>query len=365
MINVLFAGCGRISDLHALGYENNPDAKIYGLFDPDTEKAENKSNQWKAEKVYPSYAEALADPAITLVEILTPHHLHCEMAVEAAKAGKHVSLQKPMAMSLEEADRIIEAAEKNRITLRIYENFVYYPPYVKARDLIMEGAIGDPLSFNLRVRCGFSPNAWDIPIDSWQWRFNPKTGGGCPVMFDHNYHNFSLALFLLGPVEKIAAWTGETEVIQDSGLTVDTPAAVIWKYKNKSTIGLMDVVMAPELIIDSNYYADESRLEITGTRGIIFVNRCTGQLQNRPPVELYAEGITTSYEHIPAGWEESFKAATRDMIDSIMEGRQPRLSGKEGRDALAMTLAAGNSASSGQTVYLDSPAPGKVDQADD
>ncbi|MEW5783752.1 MAG: hypothetical protein AB1767_01500 [Bacillota bacterium] len=69
-----------------------------------------------------------------------------------------------------------------------------------------------------------------------------------------------------------------------TGLTVDVPAAVIWKYHRGKAHGLMDVVLAPELQIETQHYADESRLEVTGSRGVIFVNRCTGRLQNRPPV---------------------------------------------------------------------------------
>ena len=352
MINALIAGCGRISDLHALGYEDNNLGRIYGLYDPDREKAEAKAAQWKARKIYNSYEEALTDPQIELVEILTPHHLHCSMAVAAAEAGKHISLQKPMALSLVEADQIISTAEKNKVTLRIYENFVYYPPYVKARELIEAGAIGEPLSFNLRVRCGCGTEAWDVPLDAWQWRFNPQTGGGCPIMFDHNYHNYSLALYLLGDIEKVSAWINKSEVIPGSGLMVDVPAMVMWKYRQGRTFGVMDVVMAPELEIETSHYADESRLEITGTEGIIFVNRCTGRLQNRAPLELYKKGVTTAFENLPCRWEESFRLATRDMLQALSEGYQPRLSGTAGRRALELTLAAHQSACSGCSVNL-------------
>jgi predicted dehydrogenase len=355
MYNVLFAGCGRISDLHALGYTGFGQARIYGVFDTDRARAAEKAGRWGADKVYGSYTEALADPAVDIVEILTPHHLHCAMAVEAAGAGKHVSVQKPMALSMAEADLICGSARQAGVLLRVYENFVYYPPYVKARQLIEAGEIGDPLSFNLRVRCGTSPGAWDVPGETWAWRFAPETGGGCPIMFDHGYHNFSLALYMLGGVEKVTAWAGCTEVIPGSGLSVSAPAAVIWQYRRSGAIGLMDVVLAPELQIGTRHYPDESRLEITGTRGVIFVNRCTGRLQNRPPVEMYRDGVTTVYEDIPAGWEHSFILATRDFVEALAEGRQPMLSGEEGRSVLELTLAVQEAIRSGQPVYLGEP----------
>ncbi len=352
MIKTVFAGCGRISDLHALGYRDNRKGKIYGLYDPDHDKAAAKAALWQAEKIYNSYEDVLTDPEVDLIEILTPHHLHCDMAIAAAKAGKHVSLQKPMALNLEEADRIIKAVDASDIIFRVYENFVYYPPYVKAREMIDNGEIGEPLSVNLRVRCGCSPDAWEIPLDAWQWRFDPQTGGGCPIMFDHNYHNFSLILYLLGEVEQVFAWADYSEVVPESGLKVNVPSMIMWKYRRGRAYGVMDVVMAPELEIDTKHYADESRLEITGTAGIIFVNRCTGRLQNRPPLELFKKGITTSFENIPASWEISFKLATEDMLEAIVEKRQPRLDLRQGRNALALTLAVQESAARGCSLKI-------------
>ncbi len=355
MYNVVFAGCGRISDLHALGYKELNGARIYGLYDVDQEKAEKKGREWGVSRVYREYEEVLSDPAVHIVEILTPHHLHCSMTKEAARAGKHISVQKPMALSLEQADEMIDAAERAGVILRIYENFVYYPPYVKAKELIEAGEIGEPLTFNLRVRCGTGKGQWDVPLEAWAWRLNPETGGGCPVMFDHNYHNHSLAVYLLGSVEKVAAWMDRTEIVPDSGIYVNTPATVMWKYRRGGVYGIMEVIQAPELHIKTRYYADESRLEITGTRGVIFVNRCTGSLQNRPAVELYRNGVTTAFEHIPAEWDYSFYLATRDFYAALEEGRQPLLSGAAGREVLEFTLAARDSADRQEQVVLPQP----------
>lgn len=353
MYNAVLVGCGRISDLHALGYRDFPGARLYGLCDLDISKAETKAKQWGVPKLYRSYEEVLSDPAVQIVEILTPHHLHCTMTEEAARAGKHISVQKPMALDLKEADRMIEAARSSGVALRIYENFVYYPPYVKAKELIEAGEIGEPLSFNLRVRGGTGKGQWEVPLEAWAWRIDPAQGGGCPMMFDHCYHNYSLAIYLMGAVQKVAAWMDQSEIVPGSGIFVKTPATVMWKYRREKAHGVMEVTLSPELQIDTRHYADESRLEITGTRGIIFVNRCTGKLQNRPPLELYRDGVTTSFEDIPCEWDHSFVLATRDLIRSLDKGVQPKLSGAEGRAVLEFTLAAVKAAEKEGPVTLE------------
>jgi predicted dehydrogenase len=103
-------GCGRISDLHALGYrgrDGDSHARIVALGDTNRKRAREKAKAWGVERVYGDYAELLADPDIDLVELLVPHHLHAGMTVAACHAGKHVSVQKPMALTVAEADRMI------------------------------------------------------------------------------------------------------------------------------------------------------------------------------------------------------------------------------------------------------------------
>lgn len=122
-IRVTIVGCGRISDLHELGYRGRDDARIVAVCDAGRKNAQTKAKAWGIEKVYTDYKNLLADPEIDLVELLVPHHLHAEITVEACQAGKHVSVQKPMALTVAGADRMIESTEKVGVVLRIYENW--------------------------------------------------------------------------------------------------------------------------------------------------------------------------------------------------------------------------------------------------
>jgi predicted dehydrogenase len=144
VIGAAIVGCGRISELHAMGYEGRRDASIVAVCDTRRGRARAKARSWGVDKVYTDYDRLLADDSVDLVEILVPHDLHASMAIAACRAGKHVSVQKPMALTASEADRMIQSARRAGVVLRVFEYFVFYPPYVEARQMIEEGEIGDP-----------------------------------------------------------------------------------------------------------------------------------------------------------------------------------------------------------------------------
>ena len=121
-IRVGILGCGRISGLHALGHRGREDARIEAVCDTKRARAREQAKAWGVQKVYADYQRLLADPEIDLVELLVPHHLHAELTIAACEAGKQVSVQKPMALNVAEADAMIEAARRAGVTLRVYEN---------------------------------------------------------------------------------------------------------------------------------------------------------------------------------------------------------------------------------------------------
>ena len=158
-IRVGIVGCGRISDLHALGYrgrDGDSHARISAVCDAKKGRARQKAREWGVApaKIYTDYLSLLADPEVDLVELLVPHHLHAEMTVAACQHGKHVSVQKPMALTAAEADRMVQAAERAGVTLRVFENFVFYEPHVRAKAMIDAGEIGEPQMIRLHVGTG-------------------------------------------------------------------------------------------------------------------------------------------------------------------------------------------------------------------
>ncbi len=306
------------------------------------------------EKVYTSFDQVLSDKEVDVVELLTPHHLHCPMTVQACQAGKHVSVQKPMALSAAEADAMIAAADKAGVTLRVYETFVYYAPAVRARQMIDAGEIGDVRAVRMHISTGTSDTSWAVPLSSWVWRFNEKLCGGGPLVFDHGYHLFSLGYYLGGPVEKVFAWIDQTPVREAGGIVkIDAPASIMFQFKASHRYGMLDIEYTPAMRIYSDYYADDDRIEVIGDKGMLFINRYTARTVDLPELVLFKDGKTTPIPVEGVEWHDSFIATTQDFIEKLKTGGQPRLDGPTGKAVLQFTLAALESAATGREVRPD------------
>ena len=173
-LRVGFIGVGAITDLHYLGYQDYPKAELHAICDVDEALLQRRASEWRIGKTYTDYRHLLADPEVDAVEVITPHHLHAEMGIAALEAGKHVSIQKPMAITVAECDALIEAAARAGKLMRVFENFRFYPPLVKAKQLLDAGAIGEPLSIRIKCVQGTSGEDWEIPYRRWVWRFDPR-----------------------------------------------------------------------------------------------------------------------------------------------------------------------------------------------
>ncbi len=354
-IGVAIVGCGRISGLHQLGYRDNPDARIVAVCDPNRVRAARKAKEWGVEKVYTDYERVLEDKEVELVELLTPHHLHCPMTVAACRAGKHVSVQKPMALSAAEADQMIAASDAAGVRLRVYETFVYYEPARRAKEMIEAGEIGQVRAVRLHVNTGTGDTAWKVPLSAWLWQFNEKKCGGGPLVFDHGYHLFSLAYYLGGPVEKVFAWIDQTQVKEAGGIVkIDAPAMIMFQYKASHCYGQLDIEYTPHMRIFSDYYADDDRIEVIGEKGILFINRYTARTVDLPELMLFKDGKTTPVPVEGVEWHEGFIAATRDFIEKLKTGGRPNLDGPTGKAVLQFTLAALQSAETGLEVKPES-----------
>lgn len=345
-IKVGIIGCGRISDLHYPGYDGIADAGIHAVCDCDSECALQRKKQWGALKHYTDIQEMLADTQIDAVEILTPHHLHEEMVVAAARAGKHVALQKPMTISMESADRILKATREAGIVFKVSDNYVFYPPFVLAKSMMDSGEIGDPI--NIRIKyIGGSSGGWDVPASAWEWRMKEHGEGLGIQTFDHGHHLWTTAWYLLGEVERVVSWIDSADGI------VDCPSVIMWKYKAGKRYGTCEYTHSFELNIPSKYYANDEWVEITGTKGIICVRRCTGNILEGPAVSLFNGKEWKHYNDVDSDWGAGFRGSTRNFIAAIRGDEDPLLSGQQAREVLKFAFAIQKSSMKRREVYLD------------
>ena len=356
-IGVGIIGTGRISDLHVVEYLDNPATRIVALCDANVERARRKAEEWgvKDARVTDDHAQLLGDPAVDLVDILVPHDLHLPIALEAIKAEKAVSLQKPMCVSLEEADRLVEAANAALRPFRVFENFIFFPPVAKAAQLVREGAIGEPLSIRLKSNPGTSRTAWEVPRDAeaWRYRLTGKGPGGGPLVFDDGHHKFALAWLFMGDPEEVHAFIGRAD--RGNGSFFDAQSQISFRFPG-NRIGNLEVVYSPELEIATRHYAQDDRVEITGSKGVIWINCGHGRLPGSPPLAVFRDGRMRRYSKIETAWNESFVLSTRHFINVVRNGGRPVLTADEARRILQFAIAAETSAAEGRTVSLSSGA---------
>ncbi|MCB1173454.1 MAG: Gfo/Idh/MocA family oxidoreductase [Leptospiraceae bacterium] len=344
-INIALVGAGRIADVHYPGYINNSRARLYAVCDSDEALARRRQKEWRCKRSFTDYQQLLADPDLDAVEILTPQHLHLPMVEAAARAGKHIAVQKPMTTSLPLADRMIRACREAGVVFKVTDNYLFYPPLQKARELIQSGRIGEPSGVRIKLISG-GKGGWPIPPAAWQWRLAEKEQGRGLQTFDHGHHLWTTAWYLLGDFYKVKAWIDYADGI------IDCPATVIWRYAVSKAHGVCEFQHSPELRIPSQYYANDEWMEITGTRGILFIHRCTGEIHQGPVLSVFDDQGMQSYDQIPSDWVEGFKGSLMNFVDAIEGRADPLLTGAAGRHILSFSLAAGRSAALGREVYL-------------
>jgi predicted dehydrogenase len=333
-LRVGIAGLGRIFDLNCLGYRDNPQAEVVALCDSRAERVRERRALFPKAAGFQDY-DAFLRHGLDVVEVLTPHPAHHDMVVATLRAGAHVSVQKPMAMTVGEADGMIAAATAAGRHLKVFENFVFYPPLVKAKALLDAGAIGRPLHFRMKMLSGNREMAWPVPAETQRWRHELMDQGlGGPLVFDHGHHMLAVACWLFGDVRDAFAWIETTRL--PAGPVVDAPASLVWRHREPAVHGVWDITVAPRMRIRTDYYAGHEQFEITGETGLIQVHRCSDRLLDEPVLTLYADGEVRAFHNLESDWGLSFRRSTEHFV-RFLAGEEPRavLTAEEGRRVLA------------------------------
>jgi predicted dehydrogenase len=344
-VRAAFVGLGRIYDLNMRAYVDNPDVEVVALVDPSEERRTQRQADWPGARTFASVGElAASDVEVDAVEALLPVPLHTEGVVELLGHGWHVNLQKPMCNDLADAERMLSAASANDRLLRVMENYIFYEPLVRLKDVLASGELGEVTGYHMKM-VGSGRGGWDVPASSYKWQFQQMQSGRGILVFDDGWHKLATAIWLFGPIREVRAWVGATEIVP--GVEMDAPTTILWEH-DSGVRGVWDITLAIDMYLRSDYYTNDERWEVTGRRGYARVNRCTGRGIQQPSLEVYADGEMRSFHALDDDWASSFRDSGRHWLRWLHTGDGPMLwSGAEAVDVLRFALAAYASSASG------------------
>ena len=223
------------------------------------------AKQWSiAPKVYERYEDVLNAPQVDAVELLTPTPFHTAQVLAALDAGKHVSCQKPHATTVADADRVTAAAASAKTRTRVMENFLFYPPLMKAKELLDDGVIGEPSLVRFRGIVGdheSEKTMMPLATGAMDWRRDTRANPG-GQLYDAAWHKYATAMWWIGDVESVSG-----VITRGDDPYMESPAVVTWKFKGRDCLAVFEYAHTSRMSFRGRYYPVEDFFEIYGTRG--------------------------------------------------------------------------------------------------
>ena len=348
IIRFALVGTGMISKIHSQELLNIENAKITAVFSPVEKDAKSFAEKLGA-AWYTDFHEMLKSPDIDVVNILTPSGLHGEMTIDAARAGKHVVVEKPMDISLEKAREMIQVCRENQVKLCVISQHRFDPSSIRLKSDIKSGQFGKTVLGQVSINW-YRPQRY---FTESPWRGTLKMNGG-GVLINQGIHTIDLLQFFMGEVEGVYA---HTDILAHQNIEVEDVAVATVKFKNGAFGTIVGTTAA--------YPGLSARLEIIGTNGTAVIeNDILTKYYLRPDdddepgnaVNL-AESIndSTNLNYAPAADQlngASHRLQFIDMIDAIKNDREPLVNGVEGYKALEVIKAIYQSSESGKPVLL-------------
>lgn len=337
MLRVALVGCGLISESHVQAYQQHAGrARISVCCDIDGERAARRAAQAGGARPVTSYDEVLADPEVDAVEICTPHHLHPAAVVAAARAGKHILCQKPLAKTIAECDAMIDAARDAGVVLFYGEIMRTMPAADVARAAIAGGRIGQVIG----VQATYAHWQGGAYLNT-AWRYDPAiTGGG--QLLDGGIHYVDLMLNLIGPIESVSCAT--TRFRPELG--GEDTAALHARFAG----GQLGAMFASQA---AGVWYPGATFVVFGTAGVLALGGMFGG------VTLHRADLPDQGEVLLAPGADVFAAMTGRYLDTVLDGAPNPSPPELGRENLRVVLAAYESDRLGRAVRLDEIAPAR------
>ena len=327
-------GCGKVGGIHAAALAGLKGSELTAVCDSDPARAREFGRTYGA-KPYSEVGEMLAGANLDVVNVCTPHPLHRESAVMAAKAGVHVLVEKPLASSLEDCDAILDAARDGGVRLGTMSQRRYYEPARRVRQAIDEGKIGDPILGTVTV-LGWRDQEY-YQSDPWRGTWEGEGGG---VLVNQAVHQLDLLQWFMGPVAELS---GHWSNLSHPYIEVEDTATASIRFQSG---GLGSIVAS-----NSQNPVLFSHVHIHGSNGASLGVQTDGSATFIAGISEISEPAVLDMWTVPGDeekwreWNEEDAAIFRshepttyyhslqieDFLDAVVNDREPAVTGRDGR----------------------------------
>ena len=361
VVRVGLIGCGMVAERrHLPALQALRDVEVVAAADPDEVRLVAVADRFGIERRYADHQALLADSDVGAVAVLTPTQSHVRIATDALDAGKHVLIEKPLGLSIDECDQLIAKASESPSKVMVGLNMRWYSLVNEAREIVRQGGLGQLAA----VRSVFSQ--WRLQEAEPEWKKRRELGGG--VVINEGVHHFDLWSYLTGrKVEQVCAVGQGTAEHED--VTVVVAA--------KMTGGL------PVCGVISLKSGGQNEVELYGTRARLRLSLYRFDGLEFSPTTAYPGDVSSRLRtmisaigrvphalrarRLGGSFVATFQAQWRHFLECIQEDRQPACTLEDGRRVLRVAIAASHAISSGQVVDISKGprwiAPPSLDEA--
>jgi len=312
-IRVGFIGAGFIADTLANALLKLKEySSIEAVYSREIEKAKHFAKRFGVEKIYSSWRDLINDNEIEAIVVATPTYTHKEIAVEAAKRGKHVFLEKPISLNIQDAREIVREAEKNHIKLFVGHCLRYWPEYVRVKELVSRGEIGEP-----RVARAYRLGSY--PTWSLWYRYREFSGG---VVIDLAIHDIDFLRWVMGSVKRVYGVGGR---FSRYSIDVIDHAMYILEFENGAVAYGEASWAMPQKFGFTTY------LEIAGTKGLLTVDN-----KSTASVHEYYNDSSSSYSPL---YHDAYYNELKAFLRWILFNESVAISPEDAVESLRIALA--------------------------
>lgn len=328
-------GAGIFGERHAQAYSRHAAVDFVSVCDLNGARAAEIAERYGARKSVTDYAEVLSDPEVVAVSIATPDHLHREVAVAAAQAGKHILVEKPLATTVEDAQAIVDAAKQNGIKLVVDFHNRVNPPMVSARDAIRRGDIGKPTYFYTRLS-----NTTQVATQMLRWASHSSA-----LWFLASHMVDVVNWMMQDKVKRVFAIRREG-ILKAMGVDTADFHVVTLEFAG----GAVAVFEHAWILPSTHATVKDLKMEILGSKGAIYIDGS----HNRT-LEVYGE--KASFPDLlapPTGTHLTgfVLDGIAYFVDTITQDAPPLATGEEGLEITRILCAIEKSAELGQPLEL-------------